>query len=232
MNPDPTRTPDDNGKSLGPIIKGLVMIAALAAIGAWLRTSDLGMALDESWVDAHIRGRGAVGWAIFAGATALFTGVGLPRQIVSFLGGYAFGALWGTALAAAGTLAGCMAAFGFARLLGRDFVMQRFARKIAKINAFLKENPFTMALVIRFMPLGSNLATNLAAGVSSIKPLPFFAGSLIGFLPQTLVFALLGSGIKVNPTWRIGLAVVLFLVSAWLGLALLRKYKPGKNSAP
>ena len=84
-----------------------------------------------------------------------------------------------------------------------------------------------MTLLIRLLPIGNNLATNLAAGVTSVRALPFILGSLIGYIPQTLVFALVGSGVNVDPALRIGLAVLLFLVSGVIGVWLYRKYRHG-----
>ena len=42
----------------------------------------------------------------------------------------------------------------------------------------------------------------------------------IGYLPQTVVFALLGKGIRVDGAWQLALAVALFVVSAALGFVL------------
>ena len=85
-----------------------------------------------------------------------------------------------------------------------------------------------MTVLIRFLPVGSNLITNLLAGVSSVRPLPFVAGSLIGYLPQTVIFVLLGSGIHVQPMVRSALSVLLFVVSATLGITLYRRLRRGR----
>jgi uncharacterized membrane protein YdjX (TVP38/TMEM64 family) len=148
--------------------------------------------------------------------------------VVSFLGGYAFGFLVGTLLALAATALGCVIAFGYARLLGRAMVRKRFSARIQRIDAFLHENPFSMSLLIRLLPAGSNLLTNLAAGVSSVSAAPFIAGSTLGFIPQTMIFALAGSGVSLDPTLRIGLAMALFVVAGAIGLSLYRKHRHGK----
>jgi len=79
------------------------------------------------------------------------------------------------------------------------------------------------------LPLGSNLVTCLAAGVSGVSALAFISGSAVGYLPQTIVFTLIGSGIEVDPEMRIGLSVVLFVVSGMLGVYLYRKHRHGKS---
>lgn len=207
--------------------KGLIVIATLAAAGYALKAAGLGGMLDTAWIDAEIRGRGLSGEALYVLVGALAVAVGVPRQLVSFLGGYAFGFAEGIALALLSTVIGCVLTFSYARLLGRDLVMARFAKRIRRLDEFLRDHPFSMALLIRLLPVGSNLLTNLLAGVSSAAALPFILGSAIGFAPQTAVFALLGSGVKLDGELRIGLSVILFLAATAIGVHLFQRYRRG-----
>ncbi len=211
------------------ILKGLAVLASLVAIGFAVRLSGLSDLLDEAWIDREIRGRGLNGELLFLAVGGLAAAVGVPRQAVAFMAGYAFGFVWGTVLGVLAALLGCIGGFYYARLLGRSLVAHRFPGKVRKVDAFIRDNPFNMTLLIRLLPVGSNLVTNLAAGVSSVAALPFFAGSALGYVPQTAVFALVGSGVNLDPVWRIGLGVVLFVVSGVLGVYLYRRMRHGKH---
>lgn len=211
------------------ILRGLLLIATLIGLGYLLEATQFGASLNETWIDSEVRGKGMSGEALFIAAGALFTALGLPRQAVAFLGGYAFGFIAGTTLGLLAALFGCVGAFYYARLLGRDFVAARFPHRVKKLDGFLRGNPFSMALLIRLLPVGSNAATNLVAGISSVRGLPFFAGSALGYIPQTAVFALIGSGIQLDPVLRISIGVALFLISGVLGVWLYRKYRHGKT---
>ncbi len=211
------------------VIRSSALFVSLVAIGFALKATGLIDVIDEAWVDATIRGRGPTGTLIFLAVGWGLTSVGLPRQLVAFLAGYAFGFVLGTGLSLAATVMGCVTAFTFARLVGRDFVARRISGRIKRVENFLSDNPFSMTLLIRFLPLGSNFLTNLAAGVSSVRALPFFAGSALGYIPQMVVFALVGSGITLEPGLRISFSAVLFLVSGAIGIALYRKYRHGKS---
>ena len=211
------------------LVRGLMLIGSLAAFGLVFEATGLSTDLDRAWIDSEVRGRGLAGEALFVGTAALFVAAGLPRQLVSFLGGYAFGFVAGTGLALVASSAGCVATFSYSRLFGRDLVAARLPARIMKLDEFLRHNPFSMTLLIRLLPVGSNLITNLAAGVSSVNAAPFLAGSALGYLPQTAVFALVGSGINLDPAFRITLGVVLFVVSGVLGVSLYRKYRHGKS---
>ncbi len=212
------------------ITKGVVLILAFAAAGLLLKQSDLGATLDAQWLDTHIRGEGMTGRVLFVALAGLLAGIGFPRQAISFAGGYTFGLVEGTALALCATIVGCMGAFGFARLMGRDLVARKFSDRVRRVDAFLGEHPFNMALLIRLLPAGSNLLTNLTAGVSSAPALPFIAGSALGFIPQTFIFALTGTGVGIDPAMRIGSSVGLFLISALLGIYLYRRFRHGQSA--
>ena len=205
--------------------RGLVFLGSMILAAYVIRSSRLGLVFEETWIDSQIRGQGFRGESIFLVVATILTSIGLPRQIVSFAAGYAFGFVGGLLLAMVASVWMCVATFFYARFLGRAFVARHFADKVRRVDAFLSHNPFAMTLLIRFLPVGSNLATNLAVGLSSVRPTPFLAASALGYVPQTVVFALLGSGIEVHPVLRTGLSLVLFTVSALLGLYLYRRHR-------
>ena len=208
-------------------------MALLVAAGWLLQSGAFGVLPDKAWVDSEVRNQGATGQLLFIGLAALFASLGLPRQVVAFLGGYAFGFMSGTLLAMLAVLLACVMSFSYGRVarlfLGVSGVPERFRR----IAAFVHEHTFTTTLVIRLLPAGSNLLLNLAAGLGGIRMLPFFAGSAVGYVPQMLIFALIGSGISVDPGLRIGVGVALFVLSAMLGMQLYRRYRgslPGERT--
>ena len=219
---------------MSPLIKttlrGIGLIFLLSALGFAVQSGGLGGVFNQDWIDENVRGAGVKGNFIFLFGAGLFIALGLPRQIVSFLGGYAFGLLLGTSLALMATGFGCVISFTFARFMGREFVSTRFPVRLKKANSFLKHNSFSMALLIRLLPLGSNLVTNLVAGVSSASATGFLAGSVLGYIPQTVIFALLGSGINLDPAFRITSSVLLFVISAALGVYLYRRYRQGQGA--
>jgi uncharacterized membrane protein YdjX (TVP38/TMEM64 family) len=210
--------------------KLLVMAAGLLAAGAVLR--ELGGVPGTDWVDASIRDEGLWGEAVFVAVGAAIIAIGLPRQSIAFLGGYAFGAALGVALSLLAQLVGCVAAYSWARLLGRSWAEARMAGRLGPrlrpLRDALVENPFGATLALRLLPVGNNLALNLLAGMIGLRLAPFLAASAIGYLPQTAVFALLGKGIRVEGTWQLGLAAALLLVSVGIGFWLLRRHRAGR----
>lgn len=214
--------------SFKPYLRGLVLIASFVAIGYLVKVSGLSGLFDQKWIDSEIRGHGLSGEVLFLAIGAVLTAIGAPRQAICFLGGYAFGFEMGTLWSLLASLIGCALAFYYARLLGRSFVKHRFPERIRHIDDFLRANPFSMTLLVRLLPVGSNVITNLAAGVSGVQATAFLAGSVIGYVPQTAIFTLLGSGIHVNPTMRIAASVALFIASGMFGVYLFRRYRKSR----
>jgi uncharacterized membrane protein YdjX (TVP38/TMEM64 family) len=209
------------------ILKGLALILSLALLGYVFKTSDLGSGVNQAWIDTRIRGHGVQGALLFLMMGAIFTAIGLPRQIIAFLGGYAFSLMLGSVLGAFAALLGCALTFSYARLFGKGLLRARLGARAGRFDAFIHDHPFSMTLLIRLLPVGNNLLTNLAAGISSIRPGAFFSGTFLGYLPQTLVFALVGSGVHLDPALKLGVAIALFLVSGVLGVYLYRRHRHG-----
>ncbi len=207
------------------LIKALLLLATLAVLGYFASLLQSGDPMSKSWIDQEIRGKGWAGVLLFLTVGAMATALSFPRQVLAFLGGYAFGFVSGTVLTTLATLLGCVLGFYYARWFGRAWVLKQFPARLRKLDDFLGRHPFSMALVIRLLPVGHNASTNLLAGVSSVPGLPFFAGSSLGFLPQNLVFALAGSGVEMDPGLRTTLAAVLLLFSTLLGVWLYRQYR-------
>lgn len=212
------------------MLRGLVLIGLLVVVAYVFDVSYFGHVFNESWVDHKIRGQGLPGELLYVGIGALAVALAVPRQIVSFIGGYAFGFIGGVLLAVLATACGCMLTFFYARLIKRGMALNRLSPGLQRIDEFLKIHPFSMTLLIRLLPVGNNFATNIAAGVSSVSVWPFLAGSVLGFIPQTAVFALVGSGVNVDQAYRIGLGVLLFVISGVMGVWLYHKY--ARRGAP
>ena len=212
------------------LVKFAMMAAGLVAAGLLFRS--VGLAPGTDWVDRWVLGQGLLGDLVFVAMGAAVTAVGAPRQGVAFLGGYAFGTVQGSVLSLAAQVAGCALSWAWARAVGRGWAERRlagrFGHRLRPLRDVLAGSPFGTTLALRLLPVGNNLALNLLAGMAGIGLVPFLVASAIGYLPQTVVFALLGKGVRVDGAWQVALAVALFVVSAAIGFALLRRHRAGQ----
>ena len=224
---------------LASVLKASLLAAGLVAAGVAVRilAPDLVAGAGGAGPGTATGGAGALLAHRFAGAGpagvaeflllgAIVCAVGLPRQAVCFAAGLAWGAVAGSAVGLAATLIGCLADFAWARIVARDWARRRVlarSNRLAGLDRAVEARPFASILTLRLLPVGSSLLLSLAAGLSRAPLGAFLAATLLGALPQTVVFALLGSGVGVGHVARIALAVALFAASAALGAVLMRK---------
>ncbi|HQT46300.1 MAG: hypothetical protein B7X08_05785 [Acidocella sp. 20-63-7] len=202
-------------------LKPALMAGGLVAVALALPL--LGAASAQSTLSNLLAQGGVRGPAMFLLLATFLVAIGLPRQVPAFVAGYAFGPAYGTVIALVAQILACSLDFIWARAIGQAFVRRRFGKTLSKIDNALAAQPFTATLTLRLLPVGSNILLNLAAGLSSIAALPFLAGSALGFIPQTVVFALLGQGSAPSHTHILILGGIMFAASAVLGAVLLRR---------
>ena len=188
-----------------------VAIILLMSSSQWLEDK-----VDAEAVSAWIDSKGVLGVIGLVVGGALLTGIGLPRQLVALCAGYGFDLFVGSALAIVTVSFGALLTFTFSRYFARPWVKRKYPEATQKVDTFIHDQPFLKIVTIRFAPIGTNMLTNLAAGTTALPASVFLTASAIGFLPQTLVFVLIGNGLAINSHQRVLAAVVLAFVSILL----------------
>lgn len=204
------------------VAKPLLLAVGLLAAGLALRTG---------WGHGALAAPAQAGPLVFVLAGAAACAIGVPRQVVAYAGGLGFGVWSGGGLALVAMLIGCAADFLWVRLVARDWAARRVRGRLARLDQRLARHPFSATLTLRLLPVGSNLLLNLMAGVSGVAAAPFLAASAIGYLPQTAVFALLGTGVQVGEQEKLILAAALFIAATGLGLWLMQRMRAAPAGA-
>ena len=189
-----------------------------------------GLALRNGWGRSALDAPAQAGPAAFVLVGAAACALGVPRQVVAYAAGLGFGTWVGCALALVAEVGGCAADFLWARLVARAWAARRIRGRLARLDGQLSRHPFSATLTLRLLPVGSNILLNLLAGVSAVAIGPFLLASAIGYVPQTVVFALLGGGVRVDRDEQLLLAGLLFVLASALGLWLMRRMRavPGQ----
>ncbi len=205
-------------------LKPALMAGGLIAVAAALPLVSNGAAQTE--LTSTLAQGGLRGQSLFLLLATFLTAIGLPRQIPAFAAGYAFGPIYGTAIALVSQVLACSLDFIWARAICQSFIRRRFVARLSRIDATLSSHPFITTLTLRLMPVGNNLVLNLLAGLTSVRLLPFLTASAIGFVPQTVVFALFGKGSAPSHEHLLLIGGAMFLVSAVLGVIIFRRARP------
>ena len=136
--------------------------------------------------------------------------------------GFSLGGIIGALASTLSTLAGCALTFFLVRYTLRESVRKRLGKRLYRLEALLTRKPLLKALMIRLLPVGNNLLTNILAGATQIAAGSFLLGSFLGYLPQMLIFSLVGAGIGLSDHNRIMVSVALFIPATLIGIYLYR----------
>ena len=170
----------------------------------------------------------------FIGVSSLLIMVGTPRLIFFTFGSFAFGFWPGLLYSLCGCLTGSFLAFSFARWGAQAWLAERFGeRRIIRRLVHARPTIFSIAL-LRFLPI-SNALINVGLSLSSTGIRTFLIGSLLGYLPQGIVAALIGSGLAQDMPWtgtlQVAVAGVLLLtLMVWSGRMQRNAATAGRKS--
>ncbi|HTQ71093.1 MAG TPA: hypothetical protein VMH92_06325, partial [Acidocella sp.] len=101
-------------------LKPALMAGGLIAIAAALPLLGNGAAQTE--LTSTLAQGGLRGQSLFLLLATFLTAIGLPRQIPAFAAGYAFGPVYGSAIALVAQVLACSLDLIWARAIGQDFV--------------------------------------------------------------------------------------------------------------
>ena len=167
-----------------------------------------------------IAGVGPWAYFIFFSVTVLGVAFGFSRLAFCFLGGLAFGFVTGAGLALLGALTGAFLNFSLLKWWGGEWA-ESLSGRMGRWRDKIKDPDVLSIIVIRQLPV-TGFVLNAGFAFGGTRPSRFLLGTAIGYLPHTLVFTLLGSGLgKDSPLIAMiqivfaVLFVVLFGVIAW-----------------
>jgi uncharacterized membrane protein YdjX (TVP38/TMEM64 family) len=196
------------------IIKTLLLVIVLAGSLAVVRFSPIWYYLDRTHIymlREELTAFQSLAPLVFFACGAMVIAMGVPRTIISILGGMVFGFLYGTLLATASAFAGSVVVIWVTRVLGHPLFHQRIGHRLKAIEGHLRNNGFVLVLILRQLPLPSMLI-NVLIGLSSIKTSAYVLGSIIGLVPEAAIFALFGSSVREDFALRIFLASLSLIV--------------------
>jgi len=214
----------------------LLLVAAVLAILFLLHGTALGPWLGDyqhvkSWLDRQ--GPLAPLWFVLGGG--LLSAIGVPRLALYFVGGMAFGFAAGLLYAQLGATFGAVLTFLSARAAGRAWVQARLAHHPG-LRRLLDQRTVLAVFVLRQLPIASAVIS-LALGVRHAPAGVFVLGTFLGFLPEGIPLALLGSGLGKTSLWlslaQVAAATLMLLALASGGLHVYRRWReiePGETA--
>lgn len=224
-----------------PLLKLLVLVGILGvALGAYYLTP-LREHLAPTNALAMLRQVRESMWApvVFVVSYAVATAVALPGSLLTIAGGAVFGFWWGTLLNSLGANIGANAAFGLARVLGRDGIERIAGKRLQGLDEATGQHGFLGLLILRLVPLVPFNVLNVASGLTALRWRHYALATVVGILPGTLVYTFFADALVLGSTsasrearTRLWIAVALFLALALVPVLARRlRSKPQTRSS-
>lgn len=165
---------------------------------------DLGRFFDLAELRAHqselqrwVSERPAIAPAAYILLYVLLVAFSLPvASFVTLVGGFLFGAWFGTLWTAIGATLGACLVFLAARTALRDVLRAKAGPWLNKLEGELRANGFHYLLFLRLVPAFPFWLVNIAPALLGVKFAPFVLATAIGILPGTFVFTYFGHGLS------------------------------------
>jgi len=223
-------------KNLKKLRRKLVLAAALVALAAlWIAASRLfTLAEVRSLAAASRRFTDAYPVAVFA-AVAFFQALGMAfslptKALIVLLAGALLGTVAGAAATEIGVVAGTTVLFfGCRRLIG-DASFARFGKLAARFEKRLRRRPVLAIAGLRLVVTIPYGPITIACAAFGVRYRDFLAGSLLGDLPVTALYAMAGHRIATLLTTgeAISPATVIVLSLAGLVITATALFGPGE----
>jgi uncharacterized membrane protein YdjX (TVP38/TMEM64 family) len=170
--------------TLAAVVATVMALAYFLPVAAW--TTALAQ---------RARDTGALGIVMFVGAYVAATVAFLPGSLLTLAAGFAYGPIWGLAVASPASIAGATAAFVLGRTLLRDWAARKTSdsARVRAISRAVEQEGFKIVLLLRLSPLIPFNALNYALSLSRVRLGTYVAASAIGMLPGTALYVYLGS---------------------------------------
>lgn len=168
-----------------------VVVGAGAAVAVY----SLPVAEWTTQLAERARGTGAVGVVLFLIAYVVSTVAFLPGSILTLAAGFAYGPLWGIAIASPASVIGSTCAFLLGRTLLRGWAEARVgaSARVRAIDAAVSREGFKIVFLLRLSPIIPFNALNYALSLSKVSVRTYVLASFLGMLPGTAFWVYLGS---------------------------------------
>ncbi len=143
----------------------------------------------KAFVDQNYWLTACVYMAFFAGSIAL----SMPTSIIlTLLGGYLFGALAGALYATIAISVGVAIAYTVFRLFLQDALRHTYKERAVRFEQLMREEGASYLLMLNFSAVLPYFMINALAAVARVPLITIIWTSLVGFIPQALVYAYAG----------------------------------------
>jgi uncharacterized membrane protein YdjX (TVP38/TMEM64 family) len=210
-----------SGTRIRILIASLLVLAMVGVYWLLHETGALAIILDGHALREFIMGLGMAGpLAIVALMIVAILVSPIPSAPIALAAGALYGHTWGTGYIALGAEIGALAAFGLARLLGRDALQRWLGSRLPNVRLGSQNGLMAIVFISRLLPFISFDVVSYVAGFTTLTWWRFALATLAGILPASFLLAHFGEEMATGELDRILYAVLALGVLTLVPLAV------------
>jgi uncharacterized membrane protein YdjX (TVP38/TMEM64 family) len=178
-----------------PLLVLASLLGLALASGARAELSWASLAANRQTLVAFVAAHRALASLAYIGLYVAVIAVSIPgAEVMTISGGLLFGTWLGGALAAIAATLGSSLLFLAVRAALAPSVAAGAGARLERFRPLLERHAFRGVLTLRLIPLLPFWLVDLVPALLGIRYLPFVAGTALGILPATFIYAGLGAG--------------------------------------
>ena len=179
-----------------PAVALLLLIGAGYAAGLHRQLTLTALAENRDMLRQWVDGNLPLALAIFMLAYVAVVALSIPvASIMSIAGGFLFGWPLSAPATVIAAVIGATAVFQIVKTSFGAALAARAGPLVQRLSRGFSENAFSLLLFLRLTPVFPFWAVNAVAGLCRIPLRSFLAATVLGIIPASVAFALLGSGL-------------------------------------
>ena len=185
--------------SLRQWLPAVALVAAIAiayGLGLHRHLSLAALAENRAWLRQFVDGNLAVAILLYIGIYISLVALSVPgAAVMSIAGGFLFG--WSISVPATvmAALIGSVIVFQVVKTSLGATLAARAGPMVQRLSKGFSENAFSYLLFLRLTPVFPFFIVNAVAGLCRVPLRTFVLATVIGIIPASIAFALLGSGL-------------------------------------
>jgi uncharacterized membrane protein YdjX (TVP38/TMEM64 family) len=197
------------GTRIRILVAGALVLAIIATYWVLHETGAMAIILDGHALRQFVMGLGLAGpLAIVALMMLAILVSPIPSAPIALAAGALYGHTWGTGYVALGAELGALAAFGLARLLGREVLQRWLGGRLPRTRLGSQGALMAIVFISRLLPFISFDIVSYAAGFTALSWWRFALATLAGILPASFLLAHFGGEMATGELDRILYAVL------------------------
>lgn len=133
----------------------------------------------------------------FMAVYTLSVAVSIPgAAILTLVGGFLYGLIWGTVIVVISATIGALLLFLAVKYFMGDWASKQAKGWVKKMQKGFAENALSYLLILRLIPLFPFWVVNIVPAILNIDIRVYTLTTFIGIIPGTLVFVALGNGVS------------------------------------